>query len=240
VFAKIATNDQEIQLAMHKVEIPKRIIDACIARRGRFHVFDEIDPKRTALIIIDMQNAWVEPGVSPLEIPESRSIVENINRLAAVARESGALVVWTQSTFEPTWTNKMYERFGTAEWRQKIIADTAIGAFGHELSSRMDVKDEDIKVVKTKPSVFIQGSSNLEPQLRERNRDTLIIAGTLTNACCESTARDAMALGFHNIIVSDGTATRSDEEHNAALTSLIQLVADVMTTDEAINLLRSR
>jgi ureidoacrylate peracid hydrolase len=224
---------------MHKIAIPDAITDACIARRGRSHVFESIDPTRTALIVIDMQNAWVEPGVSMLEIPQSRTVIDNINRLASATRNAGGIVAWTQSTFPADWTHRMYEKFMPKQWRDRIIAETALGTHGHALSARMDVMPEDLKVVKTRPSAFIQGSSQLEEQLRIRGRDMLIITGTLTNACCESSARDAMALGFHNIIISDGTATRSDEEHNAALLNLCQLVADVRTTEDVIRLLHS-
>ncbi len=223
---------------MHKFEIPDDVVNACIERRGRLEVFTQLEPSRLALVVIDMQNAWVEPGASPLEIPVTRSIVDNINRLAEVVRATGGIVAWTQSTFPADWTNRMYAHFVTKDLRDKMITETAVGSQGYKLSDRMDVHEEDLKVPKNRPSAFIQGSSNLESLLRERGRDTLIVTGTLTNACCESSIRDAMALGFHNIIISDGTATRSDAEHNAALTNLFSMVAGVMTTDQAVTLLR--
>ena len=223
---------------MHKFKIPDDIVNACIERRGKREVFTELEPSRLALVVIDMQNAWVEPGVSPLEIPVTRSIVDNINRLAGVVRASGGIVVWTQSTFPADWTHRMYKHFVTKELRDQMITETAVDSQGYKLSDRMDVHNQDLKVPKNRPSAFIQGSSGLERLLRERGRDTLIVTGTLTNACCESSIRDAMALGFHNIIISDGTATRSDAEHNATLTNLFSMVAGVMTTDEAITLLR--
>ena len=65
----------------------------------------------------------------------------------------------------------------------------------------------------------------------------MIISGTLTNACCESSARDA-ALGYKVLFLSDGTATRTDIEHNAALINLMQLVADVRTTEDVIDLIK--
>lgn len=222
---------------MHQINIPQPVIDACLVRRGQFEVFETIDPARTALVVIDMQNAWVESGLSPVEIPETRSIVDNINRLAAAARKAGATVAWTKSVFDAEWTRKMYARFGPPEWLESVIETTAAGTVGHEISDRMDVGADDIVVVKTRPSAFIQGSSDLEQQLRDRGIDTIIITGTLTNACCESSARDAMALGFHCLFVSDGTATRSDEEHNATLTNLVHLVAGIMRTDEVVALL---
>jgi ureidoacrylate peracid hydrolase len=219
---------------MHEVRIPKAILEACVKRRGRLHAFESIDPGRTALVVIDMQNSWLLPGHSPLEIPAARDIVGNINRLARALRAAGGLVAWTQSTFSADWTHQAYAHFGGPEWRERIIADTAVGTHGHAIAEVMDLRPEDLTVVKTRPSAFIQGSSNLEQELRERGRDHLIITGTLTNACCESSARDAAALGFLNIMVSDAMATRSDEEHNATLINVIQLVADVMTTDEVL------
>ena len=224
---------------MHKVEIPAEIVAACLARRGRQHVYDELDPTRTAVVVIDMQNSWLEQGLSKLEIPTARAIIPNINRLAAAARASGGTVAWTRSVFDPAWTRAMYAGFGPAEWIDRIIDDSAEGAHGHAIHEGMDWQSGDITVVKNRPSAFIQGSSDLETRLRERGCDTLIMTGTLTNACCESSTRDAVALGFRVVFVSDATATRSDIEHNATLINLMQLVADVRPTSEVLELLQA-
>ncbi|HET7201144.1 MAG TPA: isochorismatase family protein, partial [Burkholderiales bacterium] len=84
---------------------------------------------------------------------------------------------------------------------------------------------------------LIQGSSGLLKILRERNIDTLLIAGTKTNVCCECTARDAMMLDFKVVILSDCTAALSDEEHLATLENAIQQFGDVLTAEEALALL---
>ena len=223
---------------MHKVHIPQEIIDACIRFRGRRHAFEHIDPQRTALVVIDMQNSWVQPEFSPLRIPGTLDIIPNINALAAAVRDAGGVVAWTRSTFPEDWTTRSYERFGSPGWRDRIIADTVPGSYGHRIFDRMDIHAGDIVVDKNRPSAFVQGSSVLEAELRARGRDTLIITGTLTNACCESSARDAAALGFLNIMVSDAMATRTDVEHNATLVNVMQLVADVRTTEDVIALLR--
>ena len=224
---------------MHKVDIPQEIIDACIRLRGRRHAFEHIEPRRTALVVIDMQNSWVQPDFSPLHIPATCDIIPNINALAAAVRGAGGMVAWTRSTFPEDWTARSYRRFGSPEWRDRIIADTVPGSHGHRIAGDMDVHAVDVIVDKTRPSAFVQGSSRLEAELRTRGRDTLIITGTLTNACCESSARDAAALGFLNIMVSDAMATRTDVEHNATLVNVMQLVADVRTTEEVIALLRN-
>ena len=224
---------------MHKVHIPQEIIDACIRFRGRRHAFEHIDPQRTALVVIDMQNSWVQPEFSPLRIPGTLDIIPNINALAAAVRGAGGVVAWTRSTFPQDWTTRSYERFGSPGWRDRIIADTVPGSYGHRIFDRMDIHAGDIVVDKNRPSAFVQGSSVLEAELRARGRDTLIITGTLTNACCESSARDAAALGFLNIMVSDAMATRTDIEHNATLVNVMQLVADVRSTEDVIALLRN-
>jgi ureidoacrylate peracid hydrolase len=65
-----------------------------------------------------------------------------------------------------------------------------------------------------------------------------VLVGVATDVCVESTARDAFMLDFENIVVSDGTATRSDEAHNASLGAMFTHFADIMTTDEVIGLLK--
>ncbi len=76
--------------------------------------------------------------------------------------------------------------------------------------------------------------------LRDRGIDTLLITGTATNVCCESSARDAMMLNFKVVMVSDGLATHNDEEHNATLSNFYGLFGDVQTMDEAIAIARPR
>ena len=224
---------------MHKIDIPKEIINACIERRGKTHVYDKINHSKTALVVIDMQNSWVAPELSVLGIPEAKTIVPNINKIGNAIREAGGFVAWTQSTFDDPWTEAMYKGFCDEKVISQMMADSKVGSHGFKIWSGMDVRDNDIISAKTRPSALIQGSSDLDSQLRSKGIETLIITGTLTNACCESTTRDTVALGYNVIFVSDGTATRSDFEHNATLVNLMQLVADVRSTEEVISLINS-
>jgi nicotinamidase-related amidase len=105
---------------------------------------------------------------------------------------------------------------------------------GHELWPMLDVKSEDVQMVKKRYSAFIQGSSDLGAFLHVRGFDTVLIAGTATNICCESTARDAMMLNFRTIMVSDALAAYSDAEHAAALMNFYTVFGDVQTIDETI------
>ena len=226
---------------MHEIDIPRTIIDRGIARRGARHVYDAVDPARTALLVIDMQNCFLVPRFSVLEVPVSRDIVDNVNALAAATRNGGGLVVWTQHTFRPDWT-VWYDHFARGDWRDRMIAESAEGSSGYRIGERMDVNDADLVVRKTRYSALIPGSTepDVTAELRRRHLDTVIVVGTLTNVCCESTARDAMMLDFKTLFIADANATRSDAEHNATLVSMIQVFADVRLTDEIVPMLTPR
>ncbi|MFL6833065.1 MAG: isochorismatase family protein, partial [Xanthobacteraceae bacterium] len=83
----------------------------------------------------------------------------------------------------------------------------------------------------------IQGSSNLAEILRQRGLDTILVTGTVTNVCCESTARDAMMLNFKTIMVTDGNAAVTDEDHNASLCAFYLMFGDIMSSDMLIGCL---
>jgi ureidoacrylate peracid hydrolase len=224
---------------MHKVVIPQSIIDRVIARRGKEHVFDDFDPARTALIVVDLQNGFMMPGVAFAEIPEARAIVPNVNRLAAALRAAGGTVVWIVTTYEPAvdreWST--YYRLSTPANGAKRSAALTKGSKGHEIWRALEVKPGDPIVEKKRFSAFIQGSSELDKVLKARGIDNLLITGTVTGVCCESTARDAMMLNYQVTMVTDGNASYSDEEHNRALSAFYGTFGDVMPTDMLIGLI---
>jgi ureidoacrylate peracid hydrolase len=119
----------------------------------------------------------------------------------------------------------------------KRIDNMRIGSVGHELHPDLVVGPEDETVLKERFSAFIQGSSDLPARLRQQGYDTVLITGTVTNVCCESSARDAMMLDFKTIMVSDGNAALTDAEHNATLASIYSTFGDVMDTDMLIGCL---
>jgi ureidoacrylate peracid hydrolase len=221
---------------MHKVSITQSVIDRVIAKRGREHVFEDIEPTSTALVVVDMQNAFMLPGVAHALCPMAETIVPNINRLAAAVRATGGCVVWIKTTFKDdalqNWST-YFEMVSPEQGKKRIAALTA-DSKGHELWPVLDVKPSDLIVEKNRFSAFIQGSSDLAEVLRSRGLDTVLITGTVTNVCCESTARDAMMLNFKTIMVSDGNAAVTDDDHNASLCAFYLTFGDVMSTDAVI------
>jgi ureidoacrylate peracid hydrolase len=221
---------------MHPFSVPQSVIDRVVARRGREHVNENLDPAKTALVVVDMQNAFMLPGVAHALCPMAEKIVPNINRLARAVRESGGTVVWIKTTFKQdalkNWST--YFEMVTPQQGAKRIAALTAGSKGHELWAALDVRPADLIVEKARFSAFIQGSSDLADALRNRGIDTVLITGTVTNVCCESTARDAMMLNFKTIMVTDGNAAVTDEDHSASLCAFYLTFGDIMSTDMLI------
>jgi len=225
---------------MHAVTIPKSVIDRVIERRGREHVYENLDPAKSALVVVDMQNAFMLPGVAHALCPMAEKIVPNINRLAQAVRATGGTVIWIKTTFTAAalrdWST-YFEMASPQRVAKRIEALTA-DSLGHRLWSGLDVRPQDPIVEKNRFSAFIQGSSNLDAVLRKRGLDTIMVTGTVTNVCCESTARDAMMLNFKTIMVTDGNAATTDEDHNASLIAFYLMFGDIMSTDMLIACLK--
>ncbi len=225
---------------MHPTEIRPEIVDRVMARRGQLHLFDQLDPAKTAVLVIDMQNTFCAPG-APAEVPLSRSIVEPINRLNAGLRALGGQVIWVTHT--NSWTPRgsdwpgFFERFVAEEVREQTVQSLSPEGDGQKIWPELKVALEDLQVIKNRYSALIPGSSPLERILRAQGITTLLITGTKTNVCCESTARDAMMLDFEVVMISDGTAALSDDEHRATLETIIQQFGDVRTVDETLALM---
>lgn len=223
---------------MHQVTIRQEIIDRVIARRGRLHLFDKFDPARTAAVVIDMQGTFCDEG-APAEVPLSRGIVDPINRLNSAIRRVGGLVIWVnhanQSTGSGSDWRKFFDNFVASDVRARTIQSLAPGGAGQLVWSGLVVGNDDVKLLKNRYSALIPGSSALERVLRSHGIDTLLIMGTKTNVCCESTARDAMMMDFDVVMVSDATAALSDGEHRASLETIIQQFGDVLQVNEIID-----
>ena len=220
---------------MHELSIPPHVLERVIRRAGRPHPFDVIEPAKTALVVIDMQNYFMKPGFQG-EVPMAREIVPTVNRLAAATRELGGHVVWVKNTTTGTresWS-VLHDWLQTPDRRDRRYASMELGQEGHALWPELEVRPEDAQIVKNRFSAFIQGSSDIEAYLRGRGIDTLLIGGTATQVCCESSARDAMMLNFKVIMVPDALATYSDEEQNISLRAFYSNFGDLQTADEAI------
>ena len=220
---------------MHEGGIGADVVERLIVRRGCYHLYDRLDPKVTAFVIVDMQNAFCKAG-APAEVPISRGIVGNINRLAQSMRAAGSQIVWVVSAFDckggrSDWEN-FFKNIVAAEVREKTMAYMSPGAEGTELWHELDRHEDDTLIVKNRYNSLVPGASQLERVLRSRGIETVVIAGTKTNICCETMARTAFDMDFNVVLVSDCCAALSDREHVAALENVIQQFGDVLSASE--------
>ena len=224
---------------MHKVEIARQAIDISMRRRGRVQPFESIEPRKTALLVVDMQTGFVAPG-AVAEIPVAREIVPNINRLADALRQAGGMVVWIVSTYGPgaerDWTT-FFNFIITGEASDRFRLAFEEGKPEHALWRELDQRPGDPLVSKNRLTPFVDPSRALENLLRLRGVEMALVAGTVTNVCCECTARDAAMRNFKTVMISDANASRNDAEHNATLSIFLQAFGGVMSTDEAIRLI---
>jgi ureidoacrylate peracid hydrolase len=227
-------------MTMHKIMLDPDLVKRLTQQRGgKRHLIDRLDPARTAHLVIDMQNGFVEAG-APVEVPIAREIVPNLNRVSQAMRAAGGANYFVQFTTPvgdlSSWSS-FYSRFS----KEVAVAHQAAftpGAHHWQLWPALDVDGSvDETIEKRRFGAFIPGTCDLDAMLRARGIDTLIITGTLTNCCCESTARDAMQLNYRVIFASDANAALTDAEHNATLNNMMFLFADVMSTDEIVALL---
>ena len=225
---------------MHNIQLLPGLTERLVRRRGQLEMFPALNARRTALLAIDLQNMFLEVG-APLEIPYAREVVPQINILAAALRDIGGLVVWVANVFTSetatTWT-RYFENVNSPEFSDRILTGLARGDPLQALWQDCAVHDADLLSEKDRYSAFYSPRSNLDATLRARGIDTLVIAGTLTNICCETTARDAMQLDYKIVMLSDGCATRTDAEHNATLGTIMSNFGDVASVEEVISRLK--
>ena len=211
---------------------PQYVIDRVLAKRGKLTVYDAFDPKKTALLVVDMQNFYVG------EIESVVGIIPNINRLASALRAKGGLVVWVGMSAGHAGTSDWpiyHDYFFTPDKGANHRDQLSPGHEGHKFHKDLDIRDGDEIVYKNRFSPFIAGASNIEQALALHNIENLIVTGTATNMCCESAARDAMMRDYKVIMVADANGARYPEDHMAGLTSFYQSFGDVRTTDEVLN-----
>ena len=232
-------NDAEAPMGPDDPSLPQDIVDRALYRRGRLEVYDRIDPRHAALLVIDMQNAWVEPG-APFDTPATRSIVAPINRLAAALRERGGLIVWFQHTSaergSPLYWSGYFDHHVADRYRDETVAALLPGSWTHALSDRLDVRPADLKLRKYRFSPFIRNTDDMAARLQARGIASVIVVGTATNVGVESTVRDAMMLDFQTFMPHDAVIAPYPSGHHAAMRSIVQIFADVRPVDRLIAL----
>lgn len=199
----------------------------------------DIDPGRTALLVVDMQNCFVAD--SPVAAPLGAEVAGRLNRLAVTCRQAGIPVIWTRHVVRPDGSNTGLLGEIIPPVAAGIINDDAPTAALHPL---MDVRPGDIVVGKPRFGSF--HGTDLEVILRSRGIDTIVLGGINTNVCVDTTAREAAAREFRVLFLADGTANfdlpggglgpaSAEELQRTACAIMAFGFAEVITIDHLLN-----
>lgn len=188
--------------------------------------------ERSALIVVDMQEEFVKPGWTPWWVPEATRQVETIRRLIEACRARRVPVIYTVFSA----THHFLDRPKTGP----LMPNRApAGEGGHDDFFRVArivaaLAPEPGDVVIHKPSYGAFYDTPLQTILRNLERDTIIVCGTLTNYCCGMTARQGYERGFYVVLGSDVCSTDDSRLHEAELQVLRRGFARVLTCAEIV------
>jgi nicotinamidase-related amidase len=181
----------------------------------------QLNPKKTALVLIDLQNAIV--GMNP--VPHTAAqVVENSSKLAQAFRAQGAPVVYVRvdlNDFMALPVDQPHNR-----------GDKPLPAAASEIAPSAGFQPGDILVTKRHWGAF--AGTGLEQQLKSRGIDTVVLTGISTNAGVESTARQGTGLGFAFVLVEDACSSQNAEHHRFAFENIFPRLTRVRTTNEVL------
>ena len=176
-----------------------------------------VDPATTAVIVVDMQNAYASPGgyvdLAGFDIAGAAGVIGRIAQVLDVARGAGMPVVFLQNGWDgdyqeaggpgsPNWhkSNALKTMRARPELHGQLLAR---GGWDYELVEALKPQPGDLRVHKPRYSAFF--NSNLDSVLRSRGVRTLVFVGIASNVCVESTLRDAFHLEYFGVMLADAT-----------------------------------
>lgn len=223
------TSNPTVTPRIHDWSVDQREYDRQESRRGSRFAYEALDPARTALVVVDMVGFFVA------ESDHCQGAVPAINDLASALRAAGGTVAWVlPQVHEATdWEVGFYGRTVA----DMFAASGGTGTQRERLWHGLDARDGDVWAEKSASSAFFPGKSDLPGQLEERGVDTVLVTGTVTNVCCEATARDAATTGYKVVMVPDGMAGLDDRSHNATLRTVYRTFGDVRPAADVLALI---
>jgi ureidoacrylate peracid hydrolase len=195
----------------------------------------KIDPSSMALLVIDMQNAFVMPGGSMarvgLSTARGHAIIEPVHRLVDACRKHGLPVIHTYTVFRSDYVDAglVARRFPALQPLGHIMS----GTWDAQIVERLLPRAGEYLIPKSRFNAFY--GTNLEIVLRSLGVTSLIAAGVATNVCVESTVREAFIRDIRVILPRDATASYTSEMEAASLATLGFMFADLTTVDDLLS-----
>lgn len=194
----------------HRIEVPEYEV----------HQEVRVDPTKTALVVVDMQNDFVKEGGSLL-VPDAEATIPIIKDLLDLARGSGMRVVFTQDTHtegDPEWEI----------WPEHVRE----GSWGWQIVDEIAPREDEFVIRKVRYDAFY--GTHLDHHLRVWGIDTLVICGTVANICVHYTAASAALRWFEVVIPKDATSALDPFDLEASLRQTSFLFAGRITSSEAV------
>lgn len=217
------------------MRFPNAIIERVEARQGTLHPYPAFEAAHTAFVVVDLQNYYTDSQYQG-HCAAAKATFPAVNRLAGALRAAGGRVIWIQTSADgaqTSWSHH-HRHMLTPERSERRLRELSACHDGYKIAPGLDVSPKDIHVVKRCYSALAQGSSSLHETLSEARIKTVLIGGTATNVCCESTARDAMMMDYPTIMVHDALSSFTENEHVNALHNWMLYFGDVLGVDDVI------
>jgi nicotinamidase-related amidase len=180
-----------------------------------------IDPSRTALVVVDMQNDFVKEG-GALVVPDAEATIDPIGRLLALARDAGMQVVYSQDTHDE----------GDPEW--EIWGEhVRRGSWGWQIVEELAPREDELVIQKVRYDAFY--GTELDHVLRLWGIDTLVICGTVANICVHYTAASAALRWYDVVIPRDAVSALDVFDLESSLRQTAFLFAGKVTTTDALD-----
>ncbi|MFP8951409.1 cysteine hydrolase family protein [Natrialbaceae archaeon A-arb3/5] len=186
-----------------------------------------LDPARTAVVIVDMQNGFCHPD-GALYAPGSESVIEPIAELADRAAEAGAYCLYTRDVHPPEQFDDAYYYDEFEQWGEHVLE----GSWEAELVEGLPTEDADHVVEKHTYDAFHR--TELEGWMNVRGITDLVFCGTLANVCVLHTAGSAGLRDFRPVLVEDCIGSIEEDHHEYALDHAEWLFGEVTTSDELV------
>jgi nicotinamidase-related amidase len=195
----------------------------------------KLDPTKMALIVIDMIEEFTKPKWTPFWVPESTKQLLKIKKVIEKCREKDIPVIYTYYDFRARDGSDLPPRLpdvpggkGAERFVGKIFT-------GESVDEAIKPKQGDMLIRKFHYGAFT--NTELSYVLKNLEKDTIIICGTMTNYCCGNTAREGYALGYKVIFGSDITSTDDPSIQEAEIKTLRKGYALILSSSEIIDLI---
>ena len=188
----------------------------------------KVNPEKVAVLVIDMTNAFVEPG-APLEVPKAREIIPALKRVLASCRGLGIPILYVIHAFREDGLDAglMFDFY-------PVLKSGCLnyGSSGTQVYAEISPEANDITVYKNRYSAFF--NTDLDLILRRLGKDTIIVTGEASEFCCESTVRDAFYRDYKVLFLSDANASSSEQLHAATMKTISNGFGEVLSSEDLL------